>query len=815
MKSMLMTAPALPLLRFGVLLIGLASLTVLQAQPYGCHYHDHELVPDEPDILRISQQQTWAARSDSADIFHYDIWLEVPNSGTIIKARTTLLWGPKIEDLDTLTLDLAQLTVDSVIVDGQTADFLHEDPFLKVILPSTLAPGDTGSVTVYYQGQPLRDPVWGGFYFESGYAYNLGIGITSNPPNFGRAWYPCFDNFVERATYDIRVFTRGNRRGYAIGDFVEEILIGADSIVRHYRMNQLLPTYLTNVAVADYMAHRDTHMGHFGPVPIELLGRPAEFNNMIKAFSRLGEAIDAIESWYGPYPWSRVGYVMTTAGAMEHPTNTAFPVNSINNGNGDARLMAHELGHHWWGNITTLRAPTDMWIKEGNAEYCSHLMDEWSSGRDVFLQTVKSNHQEVLARVHQQDGDFLPLSGIPFENIYGRHTYLKGASMLHNMRGYLGDSLFRAGQQSILENHAYQAIDAATYRDHLTQVTGVDMAPYFDAWIYAPGFSSFVIHDWKTAPFDTLYKVSLTLRQGLRAAPELHRDVPIEVSFYSSTREIFRSVVLASDLYSQHVIDVPFEPVHVSLNERGQLNLARLDHQRLIGAPGNYINPFVRFRVNAQVVTDTALVRIDHHWIAPDSLEGQPDLRISGTNFWVVSGLFPDGFQAQGRLSYDASTQNAFLDQDIAGMNEDSLVLLYRPSPQFPWAEHPDYNVIKFASTDGMGDVVINGLAPGEYAMARGQYLTVSRQPVLLEDQVKVYPNPTDGPCFVQWPDSGPALQQVRVFGPLGMEIHRKQWNKVSGVQSLDLPILPAGVYHLVFESEDPGVRIHRTLIRP
>lgn len=231
MKSMLMTAPALPLLRFGVLLIGLASLTFLQAQPYGCHYHDHELVPDEPDILRISQQQTWAARSDSADIFHYDIWLEVPNSGTIIQARTTLLWGPKIEDLDTLTLDLAQLTVDSVIVDGQTADFLHEDPFLKVILPSTLAPGDTGSVKVYYQGQPLRDPVWGGFYFESGYAYNLGIGITSNPPNFGRAWYPCFDNFVERATYDIRVFTRGNRRGYAIGDFVEEILIDRKSVV--------------------------------------------------------------------------------------------------------------------------------------------------------------------------------------------------------------------------------------------------------------------------------------------------------------------------------------------------------------------------------------------------------------------------------------------------------------------------------------------------------------------------------------------------------------------------------------------------------
>ena len=59
------------------------------------------------------------------------------------------------------------------------------------------------AIDVWYQGSPYQDPYWGGFYFVSDYIYNLGIGLTTIPPNFGKVWYPCFDNFVERATYTL------------------------------------------------------------------------------------------------------------------------------------------------------------------------------------------------------------------------------------------------------------------------------------------------------------------------------------------------------------------------------------------------------------------------------------------------------------------------------------------------------------------------------------------------------------------------------------------------------------------------------------
>lgn len=785
----------------------------LYAQPYGCHYHDHNGQGQEFDPVMMAMERGWTARSDSFDVLHYDIFLDVPSIGSMLKGNTKVMFTPKLEALDTITFDLAKFTVDSVLIDGNHADFIHADPYLKIVLPQAGNVDDTMQVHVFYRGAPLKDPSWGGFYFEGTYAYNLGIGITSNPPNFGRAWYPCFDNFLERATYDIRILSYGGRRGYGIGDLVEEIPLGGDSIIRHYVMNQLLPTYLTNVAVGPYVAHRDTHLGAYGPVPIELLGFANNINTMVDAFSHLGSALDAMEYWYGPYPWSRVGYVLTSAGAMEHPTNVAFPINSLNNGVGDTRLMAHELGHHWWGNITTLREPTDMWIKEGNAEYTSHLHVEWKDGRDAFVNTVKSNHQNVLTFVHQQDGGFLRLSGIPFANIYGRHTYLKGASVLHNMRGYLGDSLFRAGQQSILENHAYTAINAETYNQHLSQATGVDMTPYFNAWIYEPGFASFEIHDWSAVGSDSVTWVNLMLRQGVREAPALHESVPLEVSFYSKNWEVFYATIQAGGEYSSHSVAVPFEPVHIALNERYLLNQARMDHQQIIKAPGNYIYPFVKFRVIAEEVPDSALVRVDHQWIAPEAIMDQPELRISSTNFWVVSGIFPEGFKAQGRLTYNGKANNAFMDLDLVGSVEDSLILLYKAKGTDKWIEHPDYDWLNLSKTDQQGDMRINVLAPGAYALAKGRFINTQINSTNLLDQVRVFPNPGNGPLHIYWPDIPSRPMLVQIFNLHGQLAYQTQLSDVYGNMSIEVPMLQPGMYFMNVHTTS-GEIVQRKLIR-
>src|SRR5690606_12857553 len=131
------------------------------------------------------------------------------------------------------------------------------------------------------------------------------------------------------------------------------------------------------IAVANYQDSNFVHTGAFGDIPVRLTAKPAQLPAMVGKFADIGAAIDACEHWYGPYAWQRVGYVLTTDGALEIPTNIAYPdfmtgQSLFQNGG----LLPHELGRHWWGDMVTPHTQQDMWLKEGPAEYAGRLVEE-------------------------------------------------------------------------------------------------------------------------------------------------------------------------------------------------------------------------------------------------------------------------------------------------------------------------------------------------------------------------------------------------------------------------------------------------------
>jgi len=222
--------------------------TILIAQPddgqikYGCRYfknklsdyHNHNHDHHDKTITASSE------RSDTIDIINYEINLDVTDfTQQKISGNCIIDFKSKMDNINEIILDLRLLDVDSVLHGNNNLNFTHDGFSLKIDLPTTLNTGDEEKVHVFYNGSPIEDPSgFGGFTFEEGYAYNLGIGLTSDPHNFGSGWFPCFDNFVERATFDINIRTNDGRKGYAVGEFLGEEIQGDGSIIRSYRMNQ-------------------------------------------------------------------------------------------------------------------------------------------------------------------------------------------------------------------------------------------------------------------------------------------------------------------------------------------------------------------------------------------------------------------------------------------------------------------------------------------------------------------------------------------------------------------------------------------------
>ncbi|MBK8497920.1 MAG: hypothetical protein IPL52_03665 [Flavobacteriales bacterium] len=638
-------------LRIAILPCLITCTIAASAQPIknGCHYFRNkgaahrELTAAERTVILET-----IARSDTFDIVHYDISLDVTSYSTqLVKAATTITFRALMPGQAFIRFDLWDLTIDSVIGPVGPMTYGYDGLYLRADFETSPAVGVDEQITVHYHGTPNRDPSWGGFYFESNYIYNLGIGLTTIPPNFGKVWYPCFDSFVERASYTYHVKSAGTFRLHGQGTFLGEVQLAGDTVIRSYDLQQEIPTHLSAIAVADYRDSSWVHAGANGDIPVTLTGKPATLNAMVSRFGDLGGAIDACEFWYGPYAYERVGYVLTTDGALEIPTNVAYPdFMPSQNSNANRALYTHELGHHWWGDVVTPYVHNDMWLKEGPAEYASHLVVEWVNGRDAFVSTVKNNLLDIMTTAHLDDGGFQALSPMPDPYIYGTHTYNKGAAVVHNLRGYLGDTLFRSAMHQMMVQYGNSAITAEGFKEALEGITGLDMDPFFDAWVFAPGYSVFEVRSFTVQPSGGQWQVDLHIGQKLYGTTGYHGDTPLDLTLLAADGTVFETIITANGQFCNAQVDCPFEPVMAVLNRYQRLNQARMDTEITLvpGSTFSNVLPYTEFRLYADTLVDSTLVRVDHIWSgADDDAFGWGIQEISGTHYWNVDGLWPEG----------------------------------------------------------------------------------------------------------------------------------------------------------------------------
>ena len=242
---------------------------------------------------------TWSlARTDSFDVQHYGLELDVTAAAQQQVLGSAHITFETLEPGATnLWFDLhGGLTVDSLTLDGMSWGFDQIGDSVFVDAPD----GDWQAVGpqvvgLHYHGQPGKDPYWGGMTLIGDYIYSLGIGLTTIPPNHGKAWYPCFDQFRERAAYTYGITSAGGKRFHGQGNLIQTDSLGGDTIRRVFDMQQPIPTYLSAIAVADYVDFDTTHTGAYGEVPIRLTAKTTSLQQMKNRFVDLGVCIDAME----------------------------------------------------------------------------------------------------------------------------------------------------------------------------------------------------------------------------------------------------------------------------------------------------------------------------------------------------------------------------------------------------------------------------------------------------------------------------------------------------------------------------------------
>jgi aminopeptidase N len=667
-------------------------------------------------------------RSDSIHIIHTDLSLDVSHFDTkILFAKASITFQSKVNGTDHIRLDMLRLTVDSVRAGQRALKYRYNDTMIDVSLNTKIEAGEKYTITIFYHGRPVQLPGdFGGFFWDDLYAFNIGISFLSEPHNYAKVWFPCFDDFVERSTFHFAVTTDPTRRAMCNG---HQDSVGRDAKgnkIWYWTMPDQIPPYLASLSVSDYAVIEDTFHSVRGVLPIWLAARAADTAKLKKSFVHLKKALSIFESRFGAYQFDRVGYCLVpfSAGAMEHATNISYMQAMANGNTAFENVMAHELSHHWFGDLVTCDNESEMWLNEGWAKYCEELFFEGMYGKENYKVNVRDNHEEVIRMAHIIDSAYWPLSGIPGSQAYSSYSiYDKGADRIHTLRGYMGDSIFFRCIRGFLQEYKFKDINSTKLRDYLVSCSGLkSINDFFADWIFDGGFPDFSIDQSRIRPSGAGYEVALLIHQRSDHTSHYFTNVPLEIALFDQAGT--KTVVTAnvSGECTPYKTTVPFYPVYIALDFDEKISDAVTDQwYSMIGTNRQYDFGVAKMSVNLIRSTDTSLLRVEHHWVAPDrSMNPLPGLHLSDYRYWSVDGIWSSDFQAAAILYYDGSSgEQGYMDNTFITNKEDSLALLYRPDAEGYWqvdstaAIHTAGN-----ANDRIGTVRIKNLQKGQYALA-------------------------------------------------------------------------------------------------
>lgn len=770
----------------------------------------------------IRSSATGNERSDTIDILNYQINLEIIDfSNKRIKGDCRIAFKSLQNNINTLSLDLLRMTIDSIKANNQILSYNYNDTLLIINLSNTLNTNDVDTITVYYNGQPQTDASgWGGFYFQSGYAFNLGVGFAANPHNFGRVWFPCFDNFVERSTYDFNIITAGGRKAYCNGYLVSENVISNDTIVRTWKMEDEIPTYLACVAVANYAEVNQTHNGINGPIPIVLAALANDTTAMKNSFANLGNAINAFENRYGAHTWNKIGYhlVPFSSGAMEHATAIAYPRLAANGSLSYETLMAHEFAHHWWGDLATCETAEDMWLNEGWASYSEHIFLEWIYGKQRYIDEVKANFDPVIQYAHIKEGGYRAVSGVPHQYTYGDHVYKKGAMVAHALRGYMGDSLFFKACKDYMNTYQFRHVNSTDMMNAFNASSGLNLNNFFNDWVFNPGFTAITIDSVVTTSNSGNYDVTVYVKQTIKGAPANYSGVPVTVTFMNNQWNQIHDTITVSGNGGSFNFTLPFNPAYTTLNIDNRLPLAISDNFKTIKTSGTHNFGIGRMNFTVNNISDSAFIRVEHIWVGPAGQVYAPEgnFTLSPDRYWKIDGILPSYFSATTRLYYDGRTTttsngNGYLDHNLIGNNEAGVVLLYRRNPSEYWSIYPYYtqNTIG-TNTPKYGYMQLDSILIGEYTFGYDENFAGINIITTDEKTLNIYPNPAKDEITIDF--EGLSLnREIKIFDLNGKNMY-SAYNNSSKLQ-ISTHHWKSGIYIIEINTENGELSNRKVVI--
>ncbi|HMQ46820.1 MAG TPA: M1 family metallopeptidase [Saprospiraceae bacterium] len=347
-------------------------------------------------------------------------------------------------------------------------------------------------------------------------------------------WFPTIDKPNERCTQEIRITIPETYASLSNGLLVSSEKNNDGTKTDYWRMDQPHAPYLFMLAIGAFAVVEESWRGK----PITYYVEPEYKEDATYIFSNTVEMLEFFsEKLHLTYPWPKYAQVVVrdyVSGAMENTTSVIFGEfvqqhrrDLIDNHN--EKIVAHEMFHHWFGDLVTCESWANLTLNEGFANYSEYLWLEHKYGRDEADYHLLS---EWGGYFYSARSDMHPLIHFGYEdkeNMFDAHSYNKGGAILHMLRNYVGDDAFWAALNLYLSEHAYGAVEAHDLRLAFEKITGEDLNWFFNQWFFDQGHPQIMVaYDYDEASQKAMITVDQQQEGDMPAAFQL----PAKVRLY-------------------------------------------------------------------------------------------------------------------------------------------------------------------------------------------------------------------------------------------------------------------------------------------
>jgi aminopeptidase N len=411
------------------------------------------------------------------DARHYALDVAYDPGTGRLDGRTTLT-ARATQSLTSFDLDLQQLAVTRIEVNGRRAAFTRNGDEIRITPRGVLPRGRDFTVAVTYGGIP--QPLGGPIVFGSKYGWmktSDGVFVACEP-NAASTWFPSSDHPSDKATYDIQIKAPKGLTAVSNGRLVSTYDKG-DQTVTHWRESRPMATYLATATIGKF----DVKTGRTpSGIPIYVAIDPVLKNsNSVDVYAVTAEATDYWSQVFGPYPFEETGAIvddMPEAGfSLEVQSKPAYSAVR------SETTIVHELAHQWFGDSVSVERWKDIWLNEGFATYAQWL---WAEHKGT-----SSAHDSFVAAYNARPADNafwqIKVADPQCDTMFASAVYQRGAMALQALRERIGDTAFFRLLPAWTALHRYGNASTDDFIRLAERVSGQRLDDLFQKWIFSTG----------------------------------------------------------------------------------------------------------------------------------------------------------------------------------------------------------------------------------------------------------------------------------------------------------------------------------------